>query len=237
LQSGNNTKRVALDVVQNLTEWWTFRQSEPERRRRAQETAAKLVREQEKKLEQLRKIESLKEKNQAQMDQKAADKLRKAEQEQERKQLKAEMNAEKQRVKEAELARKHLEKEQIEVERRRKIDEEMALKRSKSAEKKLEKERKRLQDLEMKRFRSEEKERKKQILSEEKDNADDDAQAESIEEEKLDSTKINGKSAASSIDEPLAQEVDNSHQDEVSPESSSESASETEVAQAFDGSV
>ena len=162
LQNGGDTKRVALDMVQNVTEWWRYRQSEPERIRRIGEKAAKKAQEEGKKLEKLRRVETIKEKKRAEIDQKEAERLRKLEQEEALKQMKAERKAEKQRIKEEEITRKCIEKELIELEKQRKKEEEEALEKTKSAEKELAKEMKRKEELELKRHKTMEREERKQ---------------------------------------------------------------------------
>ena len=138
-QNFDDTKRVALDVVLNISEWWTFRQSESERERRRQEKAAKeaAIGEKkaekeaaigEKKAEKLRRAESIKQEKQALLDQKAAEKQKKADEEKELKRVQAEMKAEKQRRKEEELERLRIDKEHA-----------ITLKRIKSEQKALEK--------------------------------------------------------------------------------------------------
>lgn len=127
-QNFDDTKRVALDVVLNISEWWTFRQSEPERERRRQEKAAKEAAIEEKKAEKLRRAESIKQEKQALLDQKAAEKQKKADEEKELKRVQAEMKAEKQRRKEEELERLRIDKENA-----------ITLKRIKSEQKALEK--------------------------------------------------------------------------------------------------
>jgi len=127
-QKFDETKRVALDVVLNISEWWTFRQSETERERRRQEKAAKQAAIEEKKAEKLRRAEFIKQEKQAVIDQKAAEKLKKAEEEKELKRVQADMKAEKKKRKEEELECIRLEKENA-----------ISLKRIKSEQKALEK--------------------------------------------------------------------------------------------------
>ncbi len=136
LQDGNDPKLIALDMVQNITEWWTYRQSEPERLRRSEEKAAKKALAEEKQLNKLRRAETLKEQKQVEIDQKAADKLRKLEAERAFKRMKEEKKAEKQRKKDEEIMLKRLEKEQMGIEKQRKNEKELSLKKTKLEEKK-----------------------------------------------------------------------------------------------------
>jgi hypothetical protein len=79
LQSGKDLKPVALDFVQNVTEWWAFRQSEPQKQRRAEKKMAK----EESKIQKLQRMESEKETKKAEMGHQEAENLRKAEEQKE----------------------------------------------------------------------------------------------------------------------------------------------------------
>jgi hypothetical protein len=184
LQNGSDIKPVALGIVQNVTEWWTFRQSEPEQQRRTEAKTSK----EEKKIEKLQRSKTEKEMKKARIQEKEAERL-KQEEEKEAERLRKEaermkkmeeeleMNRVRAQEKEAERLRKEDEKltlkrtktEQFEAEKQRKRDEEMALKRSTSEEKEAEKQRKREQELEMKRIKIEEKEAKKRKEIEERE--------------------------------------------------------------------
>jgi hypothetical protein len=147
LQSGGAMKPVALDIVQNVTEWWAFRQSEAEKQKRKEEKAAK----EERRMEKLRRVETEKEMKKTRLEEKEAERLRKIEEEMELKRIKTE------------------EKEAEKLRRKQKQEEELALKRVRSEEKEAEKQRKREQELEAKRLKLEEKESKKRKELEEKE--------------------------------------------------------------------
>jgi hypothetical protein len=134
-QAENDPKRIALDMVQNVAEWWTYRQSEPERHRRAEEKAVKKALEEEKKLNKLRRAETLKEQKQTEIDQKAAKKLRKLEEEKCLKQMKQEKKAEKQQKKDEELALKRTKLEEKGRAKELKRQEELDLKHVKNLKK------------------------------------------------------------------------------------------------------
>jgi hypothetical protein len=147
LQSGGAMKPVALDIVQNVTEWWAFRQSETEKQKRKDEKAAK----EERKIEKLRRVETEKEMKKTRLEEKEAERLRKIEEDMEVKRIKAE-------EKEAEKLRK-----------KQKQEEELALKKVRSEEKETEKQRKKAEELEVKRLKLEEKETRKRKELEEKE--------------------------------------------------------------------
>jgi hypothetical protein len=147
LQSGGALKPVALDIVQNVTEWWAFRQSESEKLKREEEKAAK----EERKIEKLRRVETEKEMKKTRLEEKEAERLRKVEEEMEVKRVKIE------------------EKEAEKLQKKQKQEEELALKRVRSEEKEAEKQRKKEQELEAKRLKLEEKETRKRKELEEKE--------------------------------------------------------------------
>ena len=162
LQSGK-------DFVQNVSEWWAFRQSEPQKQRRAEKKIAK----KEAKLEKLQTLETQKESKQAEMGHQEAEKLRQIEEQKELKRKQLELKeAEKARKKEIERA----EAERLNVEKQRILDEEARLKKAKSEEK----QRLRQRENELKQLKAEEKVTKKRKELEEK---------ETREREKLESKK------------------------------------------------
>jgi hypothetical protein len=199
LQNGSDIKPVALDVLQNVTEWWTYRQSEPERKRRAEAKAAKETKIADRKIEKRQRAETQKEMKKARIDEKEVERLRKQDEELELKRVKTEekeaerlrkfgedtifqrtktehFEAEEQRKiteetrrKEEEMTLKRAETERLEAEKQRRKDEEMALKRFKSEEKEAEKQRKRELELELKRFKIEENEVRKRKEIEERE--------------------------------------------------------------------
>ena len=122
--------------------------------------------EEEKKLNKLRRAETLNDQKQAKIDQKAADKLRKLKEEKDLKQMKEENKAEKQRRKDEEVTRKRLEREQIEAEKQHKKEEELASKRTKSEEKERAKELKKQEELDLKRVKMLKKEKKIKLMEE-----------------------------------------------------------------------
>ena len=169
LQSGKDLKPVALDIVQNVSEWWAFRQSEPQKQRRAEKKIAK----KEAKLEKLQTLETQKESKQVEMGHQEAEKLRQIEEQKELKRKQLELKeAEKARKKEIERA----EAERLNVEKQRILDEEARLKKAKSEEK----QRLRQRENEIKQLKAEEKVTKKRKELEEK---------ETREREKLESKK------------------------------------------------
>jgi hypothetical protein len=188
-QNFDDTKKVALDVVVNISEWWTYRQSEPERTRRKQEKAAKLARIEEKKAEKIRKAESIKQEKQDLLDQKAAEKLKKDEDERELKRVESEAKAEKLRRGESikqekqalldQKAAEKLKKEEDERELKRVESEAKAEKQTQKAQEKerirvqkeeavLEKERRKEEELALKRVKSEQKALEKEARKQEK---------------------------------------------------------------------
>jgi hypothetical protein len=64
---GDDTKRIALEILQNTTEWWKHRQSEPERLRQGEAKVAQKTQEEQKKLEKLRRSETIKQKKYAEL--------------------------------------------------------------------------------------------------------------------------------------------------------------------------
>jgi hypothetical protein len=158
LQSGKDFKPVALDIVQNVTEWWAFRQSEPQKQRRAEKKMAK----EESKIQKLQRMESEKEMKKAEMGHQEAEKLRQLEEQKElkRKQLE-QKEAEKARKKEIE----RIETERLKAEKHRILDEEARLKKAKSEEK----HRLRQRENELKQLKAEEKVTKKRKELEEKE--------------------------------------------------------------------
>lgn len=159
-QDGNDPKHIALDMVQNITEWWTYRQSEPERLRRAEGKAAKKALEEEKKLNKLRRTETLKEQKQAEIDQKVAEKSRKLEEQKGLKQMKIEKKVEKQRRKDEDITRKRLERERIEAEKQHEREGKLVLKRTNSEEKERAKELRKKEEVDLKRVTILEKEKR-----------------------------------------------------------------------------
>lgn len=159
LQSGKDLKPVALDILQNVSEWWAFRQSEPEKQRRAEKKIAK----EEAKIQKLQKAESQKEMKKAETSHQEAEKLRRAEEQKalKRRQLE-EKEAEKARKKEIE----RVETERLKAEKQRRLEEEARLKRSKSEEN----HRLRQRENELKQLKAEEKVTKKRKELEEKEN-------------------------------------------------------------------
>jgi len=178
-QNFDDTKKVALDVVVNISEWWTYRQSEPERTRRKQEKAAKLARIEEKKAEKIRKAESIKEEKQDLSDQKAAEKLKKEEDERELKRVESETKKQEKQALLDQKAAEKLKKEEDERELKRVESEAKAEKQTRKAEEKerirvqkeeavLEKERKKEEEVALKRVKSEQKALEKEARKQEK---------------------------------------------------------------------
>ena len=58
IQKKEDFKPVALDIVQGVSQWWAFRQSEPERLRRAESKAAKQLKDEQKKADKLLRAET-----------------------------------------------------------------------------------------------------------------------------------------------------------------------------------
>jgi hypothetical protein len=168
-QDGNSPKHIALEMVQNITAWWTYRQSEPERLRRVEEKAAKKASEEEKKLNKLRRAETLREQKQAEMDQKVAEKSRNLEEQKGLKQMKVEKNAEKQRRKDEDIRRKRLEREKFESEKQYEKEGSLALKRANSEAKERAKQLRKKEEVDLKRVTMLEKEEKRPKVTEEKE--------------------------------------------------------------------
>ena len=143
-QSGKDIKPVALDIVQNVTEWWAFRQSEPEKQRRLEKKAAK----EEAKILKLREVQAQKDMKKAELARQEAEKLRKIEEEKELKRTQQEKAAndesEVHKLQNAE-SEKELKLPLLghqEAERLRRAEEQKELKRKQLEEKEAEKERK-----------------------------------------------------------------------------------------------
>ena len=107
IQKKEDFKPVALDIVQGVSQWWAFRQSEPERLRRAESKAAKQLKDEQKKADKLLKAETM---NAAKKAEEEA-KVKKQEEKEAKKIKQEEETLEKQRKKtEAKLSRSKTEK-------------------------------------------------------------------------------------------------------------------------------
>jgi hypothetical protein len=178
LQSGKDFRPVALDIVQNVTEWWAFRQSEPQKQRRLEKKAAK----EEAKMLKLQEVQNQKDIKKAELAQREAEKLRRAEDQKELKRKQQEEKAAKGEPKVEKLQKAESDKEMgipelghKEAEKLRRAEEQKELKRKQLEAKEAEKERKKeFERVEAERLKAEkerlleEEARLKRVKSEEK---------------------------------------------------------------------